>query len=32
MGVDLFADLEDELVKAQIDLRLNFVVQESLVE
>jgi hypothetical protein len=32
VGVDLFADLEDELIEAQVDLGLNLVVQESLVQ
>jgi hypothetical protein len=32
VGVDLFADLEDELIEAQVDLGLDLVVQESLVQ
>jgi hypothetical protein len=30
--VDLLADLEDELIEAQVDFGLNLVVEESLVE
>ena len=32
VGVDLFAELVDELVEAQVDLSLDLVVQELLLE